>query len=278
VHLTRRGATTVAELCVALVLGAIAAALGGSVLVAAERHARRDHDRGRASQTVREVAHLLGTELAAAQAGAITLRGDTAIDIGSYVGASVACRAAATEVILPPTTTTLTAPYTHWRQTADVGDQVMVWDTTDGGRWASSRIDSISLRTDGAGCPADGVFRTVADSLARRPVFHLQLSPPLPNGVIRGAPVRLFREARWMIYKAADRLWWLGTRRCSAACSAAQPVAGPLATPADSGLVFAQSPTGAVEIAIRAFATGDGSPPRVTRISAAPRGDSRARP
>lgn len=276
-HLNRLGATTLAELCIALVLGFVAAALGGSVLLAAERHARRDRDSGRESQALRDVSHVLVTEVASSRAGSIVVRGDTAIDIGSYVGASVVCGVGAAQLVLPSALTSLAAPYTHWRQAAEVGDQLVVWDTTAGGAWASARIDSMTSRPDGAGCPADGAFRTVADSVARRAVTWLRVSPPLAPGVVRGAPIRVYRELRWMLYRSADKSWWLGMRRCSVGCAAAQPVAGPLAPPGDSGLLFAQSADGEITITLRADPPGRSGAPAAARIVVAPRGDWRAR-
>ncbi|MDQ8165452.1 MAG: hypothetical protein P3A28_06830 [Gemmatimonadota bacterium] len=276
-HVNRSGATSLAELCIALVLGSVAAAVGLGVLVTAERHARRDRDSGRESQAVRDVSHVLVTEVASARAGSIVARGDTAIDIASHVGVSVACRVGADELVLPPAQTSLAAPYTHWRHVAEAGDQLSVWDTTAGGRWVSARVDSVAAKPDGAGCPADGAFRSVADSVVRRPVTWLRVSPPPPPGVVRGAPVRVYRELRWMLYRSSGKAWWLGTRRCSAGCAAAQPVAGPLAAPGDSGLVFEPMPDGGLTITLRAEppVRGGGSP--AARIVVAPHGGARDR-
>ncbi len=276
-HLKRLGATTLAELCVALVIGFVAAAVGGGVLMAAERHARRDRESARESQAVRDVAHVLATEIASARAGSIAIRGDTAMDIASHVGASVACRVGALELVLPSVQTSLAAPYSSWRLAPEVGDQLAIWDTTAGGAWASARIDSVSSRSDGAGCSADGAFRSAADSIARRAVTWIRVSPPLSAGVARGAPVRVFRELRWMLYRSADRSWWLGMRRCTGACTAAQPVAGPLAAPNDSGLVFARSGAGEVTITLRAPSSAGAAARATSRITAAARGDWRAR-
>ena len=62
-HVNRSGASSLAELCLALAIGFVAAAVGGGVLLAAERHARRDRDSGRESQAVRDVSHVLVTEV-----------------------------------------------------------------------------------------------------------------------------------------------------------------------------------------------------------------------
>lgn len=276
-HVNRSGATSLAELCIALVIGFVAAAVGGSVLLAAERHARRDRDSGRESQAVRDVSHVLVTELVSARAGSLVLRGDTAIDIASHVGVSVACRVGPDELVLLPALTSLPAPYTHWRQAAEAGDQLSVWDTTAGGAWLSARIDSVAAKSDGAGCPADGAFRTADDSVARRAVTWLRVSPLLAPGVVRGAPVRVYRELRWMLYRSSGKSWWLGMRRCNAGCAAAQPVAGPLAAPDDSGLVFEHTPDGGLGITLRAEAPGASGGTTTTRIVVAPRGDRRDR-
>jgi hypothetical protein len=68
--------------------------------------------------------------------------------------------------------------------------------------------------------------------------------------------VRLARRVRWTIYRASDRQWWLGQRRCAPACGAAQPVAGPLAAPMDSGLRFATDADGAVRVTFRGVRSG----------------------
>lgn len=276
-QMNRHGATSLAELCIALVIGSVAAAVGGGVLLAAERHARRDRDSGRESQAVRDVTHVLVTEVVSARAGSLVLRGDTAIDIASHVGVSVACRVGPDELVLPAALTSLLAPYTHWRQAAEAGDQLSVWDTTAGGEWRSARIDSVAAKSDGAGCPADGAFRTAADSVARRAVTWLRVSPPLAPGVARGAPVRVYRELRWMLYRSSGKSWWLGMRRCNAGCAAAQPVAGPLAAPGDSGLVFKLTPDGGLAIALRAELPGPAGRTTRSQIVVAPRGDWRDR-
>ncbi len=276
-HVNRSGASSLAELCLALAIGFVAAAVGGGVLLAAERHARRDRDSGRESQAVRDVSHVLVTEVVSARAGSLLVRGDTAIDIASHVGVSVACRVGPDELVLPPALTSLPAPYTHWRQAAEAGDHLSVWDTSAGGAWVSARIDSVVSRSDGAGCPADGAFRTAADSVARRAVTWLRVSPPLASGVGRGAPVRVYRELRWMLYRSSGKSWWLGTRRCSAGCGAAQPVAGPLAAPGDSGLVFERRPDGGLAITMRSELLGRGGGSATSRIVVAPRGDWRDR-
>ena len=54
-----------------------------------------------ASQTTHDVFHALEVEVSAARWDALAVRGDTALDLQSHVGASVACVAGATLLVLP---------------------------------------------------------------------------------------------------------------------------------------------------------------------------------
>lgn len=271
----RRGAT-LAELAIALVLAGVAAALGSGLLLAVERRVRSESRDSRAAQTAREIAHVLGAELASAGWNPADVRGDTAIDLDSHVGASVVCAGSGSVVVLPSVRTSLGVPFTFLRQPPEAADRVLVWDTA-GAAWRESSIDSVSFRGDGAGCRADGVFRSVADSLGGEPAVRMRLRDSLPVTIGPGAPVRVLRSGRWVLYRGGDRAWWLGYRRCPAgACGTVQPVAGPLASPADSGLRFDAAADGSVGVIIRA-AGGPDQPAVVRRVFGA-RGGRNAPP
>lgn len=246
----RRGAL-LAELAVAIALAGVAAAIGGGILVAAERRARRDVATDRASQSSREVAHVLSAEIAGSFADSLALRGDTAIDLHTHVGVSVACMVAGDVVVLPGAQAVNGLPYSTWRLQPEPGDLVVGFDAgSSGASWAAA-IDSAMARTDGAGCATSSGFRTVADSLARIPVWRLRLRNPVPSGAGVGWPLRVFRAGRWLAHRSADRSWWLAYRRCTTgSCGAVQPVAGPLA-PGDSGLVMRRSTPMAIEFDVR---------------------------
>jgi hypothetical protein len=253
--LTARRGATVAELALALVLAGVAAALGAGMLASAERHARREGDDSRASQTTRDVVHAVGADLAAARWNSIVVRGDTALDLDAHVGFSVACVANGQLLVLPAATTSLGEPWSHWRYPAEVGDIVAAWDSTGGGGWTTAAIDSVSQSGAGAGCAAGGAFRSIADSISQLPVTRLQLTSPLPAAVGAGSPVRVFRAVRWTLYRGGEGLWWLGQRRCATTCGAVQPVAGPLAPPSDTGLAFVPGADGAMTVLVRAAST-----------------------
>ena len=243
-----RKGTTVAELVVAFALAALLAALGGTALVATERHVRNAVAGSGDRRTLREAQSVLATELRTAAAQEITLRGDTAADFLGVVGLSVACVSSGTLLVLPGSISTNGPPLTTWRSTAVPGDLISAFDTTPPAVWRTARIDSVTSRTDGAECSSATGFRTAADSIAHRAVTRLRLDRALDVGT--GAPVRILRAGRYMLHLGSDKSWSLAYRACDAlgVCGSAQPVVGPLATARDSGLSISVSGTDPVLI------------------------------
>ena len=236
-----RKGTTVAELVISLTLAGLLAALGGAALVATERHVRNAVAGSADRRTIREAQSVLATELRTAAAEEITLRGDTAADFLGVVGVSVACVSSGTLLVLPGASSTNGQPFTTWRSPAAAGDLIAAYDTTPPAAWRTARVDTVTSRTDGAGCSSSTGFRTAADSIARRAVTRLRLDRALDVGT--GAPVRILRGGRYMLHFGSDRSWSLAYRACDAlgACGSAQPVVGPLATARDSGLSISVS-------------------------------------
>lgn len=250
---TRRAGAALAELILAIMIAGVAAAIGGAILVAAERRTHADAQRDRASQSVRDVTRLLVGELEAALPESVAVRGDTAIDLHAHIGASVVCVAAGAVLVLPGAAVVTGVPLTFWRQQPEAGDLALVWDSAGGGRWGQALIDSVSAPVAGGGCATTSGFRSEADSIVRFPVTRLRLDRMLAAGVVAGAPLRVFRAGRWLLHRGSDRSWSLAYRRCTrSVCSSAQPVAGPLATAADTGLAFHSGTPGSVEISVRA--------------------------
>lgn len=258
----RRAGATLAELAVALVITGVAGLIGVTLLAAAERRAHDDAVTDRGAQAARDAAHVLGPEIAGADPALVSVRGDTALDLGASIGVSVACVVSGSVLVIPGDRTSMGDPFTRWRTVPERGDIVILWDTL-AATWQRSTIDTVAFAPDGGGCPAGGPFRTAADSLGRVPAMRMRLAVPLPPTIGPGAPLRVFREVRWTLYRSADRQWWLGLRRCPAgACGAAQPVAGPFAAPLDSGLVFRLGGGSTVSVTVRA--------PRDARSPSAP--------
>lgn len=247
-----RAGALVAELAVALLLAGVAAVIGGGVLVATERRLRRDASGDRATQAIRDVVHALSTDIEAALPDSFRARGDTALDLYAHVGVSVVCVKSGRVVVLPGATSSTGTPYSFWRQLPEAGDLLVAWDSSGSGRWHSAAVDSVAMVTDGAGCSTASAFRTRADSVARIAVTRLRVTPPLPPRVSAGAPLRIFRAVRWVLYRGSDGAWSLGYRRCPAGvCGTVQPVAGPLSPAADSGLAFGLGEPGVIGIAVR---------------------------
>lgn len=248
----RRSGATLAELAVALVITGVAGLMGVGLLAVAERRAHRDAMTDRGSQAARDAAHVLGPEITGADPTLVSVRGDTALDLGASIGVSVACVVSGSVVVIPGDRSSMGDPFTRWRAVPERGDIAIVWDTL-ATVWQRATIDTAAFVPDGAGCPAGGPFRSAADSLARVPAMRMRLAVPLAPTIGPGAPLRVLREVRWTLYRSADRQWWLGLRRCpGGACGTAQPVAGPFAAPTDSGLVFRRGTRGTVSVTVRA--------------------------
>jgi hypothetical protein len=75
--------------------------------------------------------------------------------------------------------------------------------------------------------------------------IELRVSPPLPAGIVSGAPVRIMRGARYSLYRSpADNSWYLGIKEMmGGSWSVVQPVAGPFlpAAAGSGGLAIAIS-------------------------------------
>ena len=249
----RRG-VAIAEMIVAFTLSAIVSAAAVASLASAEKYMTRARATADARRTLREAAAVLASELRAASADSIRLRGDTAIDFLGLVGVSVVCVSSASQLVLPPDIASSGLPFTAWRAVADTGDIIAAFDTTAGGAWRTAIVSDVSTLTTGAGCtPATGLL-SAADSAARRPVTRLQLRSAFGVALQPGTPVRLLRGGRYALTKSGDGSWSLSYRRCAGSnCGAAQPVVGPLATPPDSGLRFTSvAAESRVEAALRA--------------------------
>ncbi len=253
VRRARRGAV-LAELMVAFTLAMLVAAGAVAVMAGAERYLRRSGDLSDGRRALREAESALAAELLVAAADSLRVLGDTAASFLGLVGTSVACVTAPGELVLPPATASATPPYTVWRVNPASGDLVFAFDSTAGGTWRTAIVDSVAVRTDGAGCTPVSGFLSAADSASRYPVTRIFLSPALALGVGIGAPVRLLRWGRYVLTRGADRTWSLSYRDCLGAlvCGPSQPVVGPLAAASDTGLAFSVDPLAAhIHVTIR---------------------------
>lgn len=210
--MTPRGGTTLAEMVVAL---ALAGVLMGAAARGVTQHLRWQRDRAEWQQgddAARQAVAVLRSEVERAD-GTVTVLGDTAVQLSAVRVVAVACDTGASRLVVPASVAAWSAPR--------IGDSLAMADTALG-EWRTSIVAASSLHSS-TRCPAGGTRVTLAAPLA-------------PSALPLLLPARVWRVARYMIYRAGDGSWWLGERSCAPACTSAQPVAGPLATPAQGGL------------------------------------------
>lgn len=264
----RRG-TTLLELLVVLVLLAI---VGGAIMrVAAgqQRFLAAVERVMEVHRTSREGADVPLQELraVAAASGGIYAMADDRIEFRSLIGVSVLCD-------MDSSRTTVSIPgrqdwsgLTSWVVAPRERDTVLIFDAASDSvppRW---RIHALaSAPSPGGRCPmASGLARTAAEE---SDALSFELAPPLEPSIGAGASLRIFRRARYQLYRSGDGRWYLGFLDCaparSAPCSTIQPVSGPFAP---GGVRFAfHDSAGAVTA----------NPTRVARIDIVSRAESDA--
>jgi len=236
--MTRRRGTGLPEMLVALALASVVMATASRALVLHLRQQRARDARARADEVVREVHHVLRTQLAHA-AGAVRTLDDTAIDVPLHRVVTVACELSVARLVIPAAQDAWSAPR--------AGDSLAVLDTLTRTEWRIA-VTAVGTQRATPQCPAGGTRVTLA-------------APPPSSVPILRLPVRIWRQVRYVAYRAGDGLWWLGERGCTPACGSAQPVTGPLLPPGQGGLTFLphlapDGRTAAVDLTVRADVGG----------------------
>jgi type II secretory pathway pseudopilin PulG len=221
-------------------LGMIGATIG-SAIINQQRFQRDASELLDARQGVRDAMEVLSGDIrGSTPADTIRLMADSAVELFTSIGTSVACRTASgTAIYLAAESSGNTL--TSFLLAPDTGDLVLVFRTTGdptGGTWERHRVAALSSRSNRPGCfgegsgPAEGFLLTLRD---------------IPDpGVSAGAPVRFIRRGRYSLYRGSDGSWYLGYRRCNAlgpsVCTAIQPLSGPYvrysADEAETGFLF----------------------------------------
>jgi len=235
-----------AELLVTLALFGVVMATATHGLA---RHLRLHRERDAqflADETVREVYDVLRGELA--HAGDVRVIADTAVDLAAFRIVAPACDASAARLVIAASET--------WWSPPRAGDSLAMIDTVTRHEWRTT-VASTGTQRASVPCPAGGTRLTLSDE------------PPFSVPALL-VPVRVWRTARYMIYRASDGTWWLGERSCTPGCGAAQPIAGPLLSPTQGGLSMAlvtdaDARALALDVAIRAT-VGVRSSVRAARI------------
>jgi len=244
---------TIAESLVALTIFSVAAALGVALLIGTERRVREDAISDAGAQTVREVVAALAGDVEFGLGDSLRVHGDTALDLYSPIGHGVICAADSVSAALAPAARRDGVPFATWWVPLAAGDVVVASDSavpTPRGAVVASAAE----RAVGTQCRTATGFLSPADSSAAVPATTFATAGSFARTLRVGSAVRFYRPVRWVVYRAADRRYWLGQRRCTAAlnCGVVQPVAGPVAPPADSGLRFTADGRGGVRVWLRA--------------------------
>lgn len=247
----RRGSTLAEALC-ALVLALLVAQLAALTLGASRRAIERASALSDAERRSREALAILAREVR--QSDTLALLGDTAIALTQLIATSVACATEPRALLLPPVGVSTGAPLTALHLPIEPGDRLSLLLPPDStaaiGRWWHTRVDSVGSRTAPVGCGVSGGWVAPAD--ASRPRTRLALRDTLPPDGLPGAPVRVVRGSRYVLYHAGTGEWMLGLRNCplGGSCGSAQPVTGPFLTPGRGGMQLDSLP-GGVGVALR---------------------------
>lgn len=267
----KRGARDAFTLAEIVAVVAVAGVVGGLVAATVSRQQRMHRA---ASETldvrrsVRDAVVVLAEEIRSASAAdTIRLMADSAIELFTGFGASVACRSLdASSVGLAPTSLAGTG-LTSWLSPPDTGDLALVYRTASStaGVWERHRIRAVSSRPADGACPADTGLSGGPGASVSGYVLTLH---PSPGAIAAGAPVRFIRRGRYSLYRSSDGKWYLGYRRCNAlgasSCGVIQPLSGHYqaysADSARTGILFRFFDSGN-----RALSPGS-DPTRVARV------------
>lgn len=218
----RRCGVTLLELLVALVVGMSVATVATAVLLREQRVARELDAAMTARGALRDGAAILDEALRGfTTRDTIAIVDDTAVELRTVFGASSVCAgvgAGATALLLAPDSVAAAGVLTGWSAPAEPDDVLLVLRdrATAPPDWDVASIAD-ARRETGTACP----------DFPGLPV-RVALQAPLASAVAAGTPIRFARTARYDVYRASDRRWYLGFRRCGASgCAGVQPAAGP---------------------------------------------------
>ncbi|MGE5749930.1 MAG: PilW family protein [Gemmatimonas sp.] len=282
-RLSSRPGFTVAELLVATAVAGIATALMTVTVVRQQRFYSSAAQVMDVRSQLRDAADILASDIRGAAIGGFGLpvMSDTAIEMFTTIGTSVACSFPAPDAIgLPPASTVSGNTLTGLLAQPDTGDIALVYaipsGVADSGRWEVYRVSSFGSRQLSSTCPQSSGFTTAADSYAGASGYQLTLTATTSSAVRKGGPIHFLRRARYSFYKSSDGEWYLGYRRCNAAgasaCAAIQPVSGPYRPyrrgGTDSGISFRYFDSSGAELTSQSQSTS------VARVDIVLRGEA----
>lgn len=259
----KREAFTLPELLVALSLAGIVATALATTIVRQQRFYSAAREVLDFRAQLRDAADVLSSDIrgAAVASYGLPLMTDSAVELYTSIGTSIACAAPSGAVLaLAPSVLANGNTLTSLLATPDSGDLASVYSipsgNADSARWVTRRIVAFASRTLAASCSPLTGFTTVADAAAGATGYQLTMSAPLDSSVHKGAPIRFLRRGRYSIYRSSDGRWYLGYRRCAVsgppACATIQPLSGPYrpyqSRGSESGLSFRYYDIGGIEL------------------------------
>jgi prepilin-type N-terminal cleavage/methylation domain-containing protein len=226
----RRSAFTLIEIVAVLGVIGIVGSLISATMTRQQRVYRATRETLDVRRSVRDAIAILAEEIRGSSArDTIRLMSDSAIELFTGLGASVACTALnATDVGLAPSGTTGIG-LTSWISVPDTGDLAMIYRAASStpGVWERYRIRGVSTRATTTACPSGTGLSSGPGASVSSYVITLSPAPPT---ISAGAPVRFIRRGRYSLYRSSDGKWYLGYRRCNAigssSCGAIQPLSG----------------------------------------------------
>ncbi len=193
-------------------------------------------------RSLRQISDLLPSELRALGTGAgdIYAMSASSIDLRVTTGSTVVCTIAGDRlsVTIPPVQLATGLPLTSWRDVPVAGDSVFIFDegasaARNDDTWRAYRLTAAPAT---APCPTtSGYTRTAGEAAAG---MRLSIATAMPVTTLTGAPVRLFRPARYALATGPDGRWYLGYTECRPACGTLDVVAGPVRPPSGQGIGF----------------------------------------
>jgi prepilin-type N-terminal cleavage/methylation domain-containing protein len=242
---SRHGFTLVELLVVLVLLGVVAGGMLG-IIVRQQRFYTGSSGVIDTRSSVRQGVDVLESALRgiSPRGNDIQAMGRTFIEFRVPTGASVLCAFGATRnlIIMPPAELSKTSGITSWVNPPVLSDSVLIYDSnrktgTADDTWDPNAIDATPAK-GAATCPTTTGLTSTAGEAASS--WLITLRDTLPSTVIPGAAIRFFRPARFELYQASDRKWYLGYRDCMAAVTPSttctiSPVSGPYLPAAATG-------------------------------------------
>jgi hypothetical protein len=238
----RRQGASIIELMIALtIFGLVMTGVTGAI--AEQTRFQAGAARVVSSQrSLRQISDLLPSELRALGTGAgdIYAMNASSMDMRVTTGSSVVCTIAADRlsVTIPPLQLATGLALTSWRDVPSAGDSLFIFDegassARQDDAWRAYRL---TVAPAVGACPtATGLTKTAGEAAAG---MKLSVPAALSATIVAGAPIRIFRTARYALAAGPDGRWYLGYTECKPACGTLDVVAGPVRPPSGQGLGF----------------------------------------